>query len=139
MGLDMFMFKYRLAADSDAHKELDQYDRPPNSKLLGTWRKHNRLHGAMQELWYKKPYEAVSSDRLFSYLRIYLTLEDLDSIEADIRNRRLPYCSGFFFGEDSYRWDEDEQKEQNDYTLGVLAEARKALREGYLVYYDSGW
>ena len=136
----MFMYKCKPTADSDAHKAIDKpRSRLPNPNLLGTWRKHNRLHGAMQELWSEKPDEAGGSYDLFGHLRIYLTLEDLDRIEADIRNRKLPFCSGFFFGEDSYQWDKDRQRKQKDYTLGVFAEARKALREGYLVYYDSGW
>ena len=139
MGLDMYMLKHKPTSNFDTVKAMLESRNSDKEELLGTWRKHNRLHGAMKELWLKKTGQNDDADDLFNCRRVYLSVEDLDQLETDIRNKNLPYCSGFFFGIDSYEWPKGEQEKENELTFEVFAKARKALAKGELVYYNSWW
>jgi hypothetical protein len=60
-----------------------------------------------------------------------LTAADLDALEQDIRENRLPETEGFFFGaSDGSEIDDD---------LEFVAKARAALAEGKTVFYRSWW
>jgi hypothetical protein len=140
MGLDM----YAYAKDENGEEES-----------LADWRKHNRLHGWMEELWEDKgrPYEGNLDDLNnggmgeFNCVPVELTLTDLEQLEAVIENNDMPETGGFFFGSDSYTWDSDaESKEeiQDDYyyketDLQFIEDARKAIEQGKKVYYNSWW
>ena len=139
MGLDM----YAYAKDSNGEEEQ-----------IADWRKHNRLHGWMEDLWEDKgrPYEGKLDDLNpvgmgeFNCVPVELTLEDLDQLESDINEKVLPETGGFFFGDDSFEWTDDDgnKPKKGDYyykqtDLEFIEDARKAINEGKKVYYSSWW
>jgi hypothetical protein len=139
MGLDM----YAYTKDSNGEEES-----------LADWRKHNRLHGWMEELWEDKgrPYEGNLDDLNgggmgeFNCVPVELTLEDLDQLEVDINEKVLPETGGFFFGDDSFDWEDDDgnKPKEGDYyykqtDLQFIEDARKAINKEKKVYYNSWW
>ena len=94
---------------------------------LAYWRKHPNLHGWMERLWRERGGEGD-----FNGDELELTAEDLDDLEYDVENNRLPPTSGFFFGEgaDDYYRDSD---------LKFIQEARAELFLGLKVFYNSSW
>ena len=92
------------------------------------WRKHNALHGWMENL-----YESKGGDGEFNCVNLNLTSEDLKELEEDVVDKDLPETKGFFFGEDTREC--DHQKLQ---TLKFLSKAKKALNEGNEIEY-SAW
>ena len=112
---------------------LDQYARrvvahdPDNSEEIAYWRKHPNLQGWMEALWREKGGEGE-----FNCVDVELTLEDLEQLEAAIEGAELPDTDGFFFGNNS----DDYYREQD---LEFIAEASKAIEQGYKVVYTSWW
>jgi hypothetical protein len=72
-----------LDFDTEQHSELHY------------WRKHPDLHGWMEKLYREKGGAAQS----FNCVRMVLAATDLDRLEADIKESRLPDTEGFFFGD----------------------------------------
>jgi len=62
-----------------------------------------------------------------------LTLQDLQNLEYDIQNNRLPKTTGFFFGE-SYN-----DKETIDKDMGFIKDAREVISKGLKIHYTSWW
>ena len=136
MGLDM----YAYAKDENGEDEH-----------LAEWRKHNRLHGWMEELWEDKGrpnFEESTEDSMgsFNCIPVELTLTDLEQLEAVITNKDMPETSGFFFGNDSFFWEDENGKpfKEGDYfyketDLQFIEDARKAIEQGKKVYYNSWW
>ena len=127
MGLDMWATK---------SKETDE-------KIINIadWRKHNRLHGYMAQLWEDKgcPNSNGDTPETFNCVPLELNKEDLEELKATILTRALPETQGFFFGHDSYDWSKDELKEADLYDLEFVTNALKALKDGYKVHYNSWW
>ena len=108
---------------------LDQYaySRPPRKRnsdddvQLMEWRKHNRLQGWMQQLWEDKgcPNAQTEGDEMgdFNCVELQLTAQDIDNLEYSINNFELPEANGFFWGSDSYFWnnEDDEPFPENEY------------------------
>ena len=128
MGLDMW---------ATMSKSTDNDEREP----LADWRKHNRLHGYMEELWNAKgrPNSNYDVPEVFNCVPLELTKEDLKDLKATILTRALPETQGFFFGHDSYDWSKDELKEADEYDLNFCEKALTAIGEGYKVHYTSWW
>lgn len=126
MGLDMYAWKTK---DEENEKVSE----------LAYWRKHNRLHGWMGDLWEEKGYPNQHGDSYqFNCIPLELTKDDLLELRKAIKNRTMPDTQGFFFGHDSY--DEGEyQKEVDKYDLKFVTNALRAIRQGYKVTYDSWW
>ena len=106
----------------------------------------------MEELWIDKgkPFngeldESPMGD--FNCVPVELTMKDLDALEDDVNRKVLPETGGFFFGSDSFDWDEDDDGNklpEGDYyykatDLQFIKDARKAIKEGKKVYYSSWW
>jgi hypothetical protein len=136
MGLDMFAYSRAKEASQEAPSTELQY-----------WRKHNALHGLMEELWKDKgskvpqwlideyPEEYSEDSKInFNGVELELTEADLDYIEARVKTNQLPMTQGFFFGHDS-RF--DEHNKEGD--LEFIANARAALARGEQVFYNSSW
>jgi len=132
MGLDQFAY----AGIGDDKEEL------------AYWRKHNRLHGWMEQLYRDKgnrvEEEGLGND--FNCQPVQLTLSDLEQLEAHVQDKSLPETGGFFFGHDSFGWEDESGKPygDDDYhyketDLEFIELARKAIAEGKEVYYDSWW
>jgi|TARA_R110000824_G_scaffold669_11_gene4227 hypothetical protein len=135
MGLD----QYAYAVVGDEKEELT------------TWRKHNRLHGWMEQLWEDKGRPSFKSSDAqsmgdFNCQPVELTESDIEQLEAHVENKALPETGGFFFGDDSFDWESDDGKpfKEGDYyykedDVEFISLARKALQEGKKVFYDSWW
>lgn len=126
-------------------------ERDGEEEALADWRKHNRLHGWMEDLWEQKgrPFNGELDDNPmgdFNCVPVELTLEDLDQLEADINQKFLPETQGFFFGGDSFEWKDDDgnKLKEGDYyykntDLQFIEDARKAIQQEKKVYYNSWW
>ena len=123
MGLDM----YALATKAKLNKEVDFDTINVETEDLHYWRKHPNLHGWMRALY---EFKGGKSDS-FNGDCVVLDILDLDNLEGDIKNGRLPDTSGFFFGQS----DGDEVNDDLDF----VNKARTALAEGKTVYYTSWW
>ena len=121
MGLDMYAFATPEKPVSDVDFKADE------ARELHYWRKHPDLHGWMHKLYERKG----GRNAEFNCVPVVLTAEDLDRLEADIREGALPTTRGFFFGAtDGTEKDDD---------LAFIAKAREAIAAGLTVYYDSWW
>mgnify|MGYP000332339362 CR=1 FL=1 len=113
---------------------LDQWGKMRNPETgevneIAYWRKHNALHGWMEERW-----RSQGGTGEFNCVPFELKESDLDDLEKAVCERALPETQGFFFGSDS-RWDEQKDKA----TLEFVKTARNALAEGMEIAYDSWW
>jgi len=134
---------------------LDQYaySRPPRKRnsdddvQLMEWRKHNRLQGWMERLWHNKgcPNAQTEGDEMgdFNCVELQLTKQDIDNLEYAIENFELPESCGFFWGTDSYFWENEDGKPfpENEYwykknDLMFIESARKALDNKHRIYYS---
>jgi hypothetical protein len=121
MGLDMYAFSTTECPAQPVDFEVEQ------AIQLHYWRKHPDLHGWIEALYWEKG----GAGEFFNCVNIQLDRGDLDRLEADIKARRLPATSGFFFGE-------SEGSEVDD-DLAFIAKAREAIAAGLTVCYSSWW
>ena len=136
MGLDQFAYRVKKGfithpvdfETEEYNEETKQNVNLVDKKELHYWRKHPNLQGWMENLYYEKDGESDT----FNCVNVQLTWEDLERLEDDIKNNRLPDTCGFFFGDDS-----DEYYKEDD--LKFIEEALLAIRKGYDVYYSSWW
>lgn len=129
MGLDQYAYKRDAGEDEDGNI------------TIAAWRKHNRLHGWMEELWegkgrpnFNKSQSQAMGD--FNCQPVELTLSDIEELEGHITDKSLPETGGFFFGIDSYEEYEEYYKEAD---LQFVEDAREALGEGKKIFYNSWW
>lgn len=140
-----------MGLDMNAYAVVQGGGRDGEEEHLAEWRKHNRLHGWMEELWNDKgqPFDGKLEENPmgnFNCVPVELTLEDLEVLEADINEKVLPETGGLFFGGDSFDWEDDDgnKPKEGDYyykktDLQFIEDARKAISEGKKVYYNSWW
>ncbi|MBM6395303.1 MULTISPECIES: phosphoglycerate kinase [Hyphomicrobiales] len=121
MGLDMYAFAIPETPAAPVDFEAE------TGSELHYWRKHPNLHGWMEALYREKG----GKDDVFNNVNLQLTAQDLDRLEADIRDHRLPSTTGFFFGTS------DGSEIADD--LQFVAKAREALAAGFTVFYSSWW
>ena len=137
MGLDQYAYS-KPSVDSEEQTEL------------AYWRKHNRLQGWMEQLWEDKgrPNAPKESNPMgnFNCIPVELTLSDLEQLEAHVQDKVLPETGGFFFGQDSFDWEDENGNdyEGTDYyyketDLKFIAEAREAIQKGLKVFYNCWW
>ena len=140
MGLDMFAYRAKQTPlkqtdnifGPENEEDVDEFKgdgTPEDSEEFFYWRKHPNLHGWMEELYREKGGESDT----FNCTPVVLTTEDLDNLEAAIKDGELPNTNGFFFGES-----EGDEEEINE-DLRFVTEARNSIAEGYTVWYDSWW
>jgi hypothetical protein len=124
MGLDMYAY---TAARAEADYETEQRE-------IAYWRKHPNLHGWMKQLWEYKMMDRGESidDHTFNGIELELDWQDIDELERDINEGKLPETSGFFFGNDA-----DEHYKETD--LAFVKRARAELFLGLKVFYNSSW
>lgn len=121
MGLDMYACTTRTKPASPV--DFDAAD----ATEFHYWRKHPDLHGWMEDLYRRKGGTAAS----FNCVAVALTEADLDRLEADLVERKLPDTCGFFFGDsDGTELDDD---------LTFVRKARQFLADGLTVFYSSWW
>jgi hypothetical protein len=122
MGLDMYAY-----AAAKANEEWGT----GSQREIAYWRKHPNLHGWMEQLWHSRNTNPAA-DPMFNGVELELTWEDLEQLEEDIKNERLPSTSGFFFGDNS----DDYYRTQD---LEFVKNARAELFSGLKVFYNSSW
>ena len=138
MGLDQFAYRRLPNEDSD------------DNITISEWRKHNRLQGWMEQLWEDKgrPNNPKGANPMgnFNCIELEITLSDLEQLEAHVENKSLPETGGFFFGDDSFSWTDENDKpfEDGNYfhketDLEFIREARDAISDGQKVYYNCWW
>ena len=139
MGLDQFAYRRLPDEDSDGNITITE------------WRKHNRLQGWMEQLWEDKGrpnFTEADSQAMgdFNCVELEITLSDLEQLEAHVENKSLPETGGFFFGDDSFSWADENDKpfEDGNYfhketDLEFIREAREAIADGQKVYYNCWW
>ena len=141
MGLDMYAYVAAKAGQQDEFYEGAEYDEDsgefvnPNvnrPRQLAYWRKHPNLHGWMAELWMVRETGGEGDVDNFNGVELELTAEDLDNLEYDVQNNRLPATSGFFFGDGA-----DDYYKPSD--LKFIQEARAEMFFGLKVFYNSSW
>ena len=123
MGLDMYAF----AMKKKPEKEVDFDARLEECVEISYWRKHPNLQGWMRRLW-----ESRGNAGDFNGDELELTWQDLDDLEAAVRNSTLPPTVGFFFGNNG-----DDYYREAD--LAFIRNARAELFSGLRVFYNSSW
>jgi hypothetical protein len=120
MGLDMYAYTTR--------EQVTDYgfEMPKDANLIQYWRKHPDLHGWMEAL-----YRERGGDKQFNCIPLCLTLDDIKRLEVAVKTYDLPETDGFFFGESLL--------EHRKLDLAFIRDARKAIKQGYTVFYDSWW
>ena len=158
MGLDMYGYatKFDNIKDSEEQIKILKTDYKSEKILdreqIGDWRKHNRLHGYMEELWHDKGCPGVPLDEdgepimeqgfgsSFNLIPLLLEKKDLKDLKQSITKKTLPETGGFFFGSDSYS-DDEWGKQQKEEDLLALKEdiLKRALPEtqGFFFGHDS--
>ena len=134
MGLDMYASrraKIILVNSKKSNDKLNLSVGKTSYQEIAYWRKHNRLHGWMEELWREK-----GNGGEFNSEELMLELIDIINLEKAIVNNELPETGGFYFGDDSY--EEYEEHYMVD-DLKFVKEARQAIMEGDEVIYNSWW
>jgi hypothetical protein len=134
MGLDMYAYSRAKEKESKANE-------------LQYWRKHNALHGLLEDMWNDKGQpipqwmrdeypEDFEQNRVipFNGIEMELTEADINYIESVVINNELPMTEGFFFGQDT-RFSEDDKAAD----LEFIKKAREALAKGEEVFYTSSW
>ena len=125
MGLDMYaFFVEKKDAISDekcrlAYGQVEDY----------YWRKDYNLHDWIEKLWEKR---TGNTDRNnFNCVQIRLYKEDIEGLEKAINTWKIDDSEPFSF--DKYT------SNMKKHDLQFCQEAKKAIKDGYAVYYDSWW
>jgi len=142
MGLDMYAYVAGKKGQYSDFYETSVFDATTDDfvsetvtqpRELAYWRKHPNLHGWMEQLWISKgrPRQSVGWP-IFNGIELELTWDDLDKLERDIRQGRLPNTEGFFFGNpsDDYYYEQD---------LEFVTNAKAEVFLGLKVFYNSSW
>jgi hypothetical protein len=135
MGLDMYAYVAARAGQSEHYwqKNLDgNLESVSKPREIAYWRKHPNLHGWMNNLWLEKNINSLHDDVMFNGIELELTWDDLNQLELDIKEGKLPSTSGFFFGDDS----DDYYRAQD---LQFVADAKAEVFLGLKVFYNSSW
>jgi hypothetical protein len=145
MGLDMYAYVAAKAGAQADYNEGMAWDKEKGAMVnpsvtepreIAYWRKHPNLHGWMEALWVRKTNPGWWSDPdragEFNGVELELTWDDLDQLEQDIRNKKLPGTSGFFFGNDA-----DDYYRKHD--LKFVRDAKAEAFLGLKVFYNSSW
>ena len=135
MGLDQYAYVATKAGERDEYYDGEgefidgEWVVPGKTKPreIAYWRKHPNLQGWMRKLW-----EAKGNSGEFNGDELELTRDDIDMLEQDVLNNRLPLTSGFFFGNPS-----DDYYKKED--LEFVKNARAELFCGLKVFYNSSW
>lgn len=145
MGLDMYAYVGRKGQREEFYEQdgieynpkTNDWDVPEGGVTkpveVAYWRKHPSLHGWMEQLWIQKgrPGQHDTYPE-FNGVELELSWQDIDDLERAVRNGKLPFTEGFFFGKpaDNVYYDED---------LKFCADAKAEIFLGQKVFYNSSW
>jgi len=122
MGLDMYAYTTLTALPSQV-----DFPEPPDAERLYVWRKHPKLHGWMEALYFRKG----GKNPEFNLSAVAIDAADLDRLESDVRGNRLPETDGCFFGVSSGTETEGD--------LAFIGKARASVAAGRTVLYVAWW
>jgi len=131
MGLDMYAY---VAAKGQAEEYWENYNHEKDTSTVDRpreimyWRKHPNLHGWMERLAESKGIKYNT----FNGVELELTFDDILALEQDVLAGQLPTTSGFFFGDPS-----DDYCQEQD--LEFIRQAKAELFCGLRVCYNSSW
>jgi len=136
MGLDMYAYsvpnnyaEYVELANTDDLTEKQTTALRENSTEIAYWRKHNRLHG-----WFANEYlqqKGIGADN-FNCVNFIITLDMIERLSEAYFNNGYPKTEGFFFGNDSTGYYEDED-------WAFICAAKRAIKKGNTVFYFAWW
>lgn len=126
MGLDMYAYITRVKLEPVGSVQTLLPGVWETMEEIARWRKHPDLHG-----WMERLYRCRGGEGDFNLDYVLLSLADLEQLERDVKRKRLPKTTGFFFGESSPEDREDDE--------AFIAKARDALSKDYQVLYMSWW
>ena len=136
MGLDQYAYRakragqrsefYEGASFNAEIREFQNFD-VEKPEEIAYWRKHPGLQGFMRDAW-----ENAGNVGEFNGDELEITLDILYDLELAVKSRALPSTPGFFFGSDSSDY-------YADTDLKFIGDARQAIAEGDLVFYNSSW
>lgn len=143
MGLDQYMYVATKAGANEEYwseKNQSKDDSDPTKvskpRELAYRRKHPNLQGWMEQLWIEKGYpgrdDPDDPNNMFNCVELELTWEDLERLEQDVLEGRLPKTTGFFYGDNS-----DDYYREAD--LKFIKDAKAELFMGLKVFYNSSW
>lgn len=144
MGLDQYAYTAARAGQQAEYYDSYEGDNGPDESLkpreIAYWRKHPNLQGWMEQLWFAKRNaenrpvveDAEGLGGTFNGVELELTWEDIEALERDVSEGKLPATQGFFFGDNS-----DEFYKQDD--LDFIKQAKAELFVGLKVFYNSSW
>lgn len=125
MGLDMYAFfvgKKNAISDEKcrlAYGQVENY----------YWRKDYNLHNWIEKLWEKR---TGNTDRNnFNCVQIRLYKEDIEGLEKAINTWKIDDSEPF----SSKKYTSN----MKEHDLQFCQEAKKVIKDGYAVYYDSWW
>lgn len=138
MGLDQYAYVTTRAGTQAEYYNDENYDKEDGASTkvsepreIAYWRKHPNLHGWMERLYMEKE-PGAHLETSFNGVELELTWEDLDRLEQAVTAGALPTTTGFFFGNDS-----DEYYQQQD--LEFIKQAKFEIFVGLKVFYNSSW
>jgi len=97
MGLDQIAY---TTAQETREERVNRMltNEPVKTEEVSYWRKHNALHGWMEDLYIAR----YGNDKDFNCEPLQLTADDLIQLNQDIDNGLLVEREGFFFGSNNY-------------------------------------
>jgi hypothetical protein len=144
MGLDQYAYVALKERERDSYYEAEYGDDESKRgtvvqpREIAYWRKHPNLQGWMEQLWIEKGRPGGGSGQEdnwgsgFNGVELELTWKDIDRLEQDVLEGKLPHTQGFFFGNSS-----DDHYREHD--LEFCRNARAELFLGLKVFYNSSW
>ena len=114
------------------------------------WRKHNRLPRMDGATLGRQRQTKLRSRKWwignFNCIPLPIDESDLEQLEAHVCDKNLPETSGFFFGDDSFAWEDKDgnpHKGKNYFhketDLDFIEQAREAIKNGNKVFYHCWW
>ena len=127
MGLDMYLYKIpkkyykdqftETFTDTCKWQELEKYE-------IGYWRKYWDLHRYFCKLCMEKK-QTINTNVYEDFQEFEITAEDLDNLKELFKENDLdPYFEDFNY---------------KKYNLKVIKKAKKAIKDGYHIFYDASW
>ena len=125
MGLDQFAYEAKKS------KALSNFNCPKKFIVnfdFDYWRKFYGLQNWMENLYREKG----GTEKVFNCIPLRLTEQDLERLDRDSDSDE--------FYEDRYFQTLEEEKEHEvEHLKDFIKNAKQAITEGYVVYYDSWW
>ena len=129
MGLDQYAYTVAKKDLEDPNEVVDvALTNKMEQEEIAYFRKFNHLHG-----WMERLYNSKGGTREFNCTTVMVTEEDLDRLEADFKAGEVPATGGFFFGSDELHEEDLESLDK------FIKDAREAIKDGFVVFYDSWW